>query len=105
MYLLVVYVPEEYKEKVKSAMFDAGAGKIGNYSQCSWEILGQGQFLPSEQASPFLGTASAIEKVPEYRIELVCEDVYIEEVVSQMKDAHPYEEPAFHYFKVLGSEA
>ena len=103
MYLLVTYVPEESLENVKSAIFTAGAGKIGNYSSCSWEVevKGQGQFKPEVESSPFLGEVNKLEKTDEYRLELVCPDRDIKDIVRAMLKAHPYETPAYHLVKVL----
>ena len=104
MYLLVTYVPEESLEKVKSTVFDAGAGKIGSYSHCSWQVKGQGQFKPETGSSPFLGKVNKLEKVDEYRLELVCLDSNIKKVVQAMLEVHPYETPAYHVVKVLTLE-
>ncbi|MCF6334950.1 MAG: NGG1p interacting factor NIF3 [Spirochaetales bacterium] len=104
MYLLVVYIPEENLENVKSTIFAAGAGKIGNYSHCSWQVKGEGQFKPGEGSSPFLGETNRLEKVIEYRLELVCPDSYIKKVVQAMLAAHPYETPAYHLVKVFTLE-
>ena len=101
MYLLVVYVPEDNLENVKSAAFSAGGGKIGNYSHCSWQVKGTGQFKPETGSVPFLGEINKLEKVDEYRLELVCRDSNIKKVVQAMIDAHPYETPAYHLVKVL----
>jgi len=104
MYLLVTYVPEESLEKVKSVLFSAGAGRIGSYSHCSWEVTGQGQFKPEAGASPFLGEIGCLEKVTEYRLELVCMDRNIKKAVRALLKAHPYETPAYHIVKVLTLE-
>ena len=101
MYLLVVYVPEENLEIVKSAVFSAGGGEIGNYSHCSWQVKGQGQFKPEPGASPFLGEINKLEKVDEFRLELVCPENNIKNVVQAMIKAHPYETPAYHVVRVL----
>jgi len=101
MYLLITYVPEDYLEKVKSAVFYAGAGAIGNYSNCSWQVLGKGQFKPEDGSVPFLGEINKLEMVDEYRLELVCEDNSIKRVVKALIEAHPYETPAWYTVKVL----
>lgn len=100
MYLLVIYIPEESLENVKSAVFSAGGGKIGNYSSCSWQVNGQGQFKPETGSSPFWGEVNRLEKVDEYRLELVCKDTDIKNVIKAMIEAHPYETPAYHVVKV-----
>ena len=101
MYLLAAYVPIENLEDVKTALFSAGAGKIGNYSNCSWQVKGQGQFKPESGASPFLGEINILEKVNEYRLEMVCLKSNIKAVVQALLKAHPYETPAYHIVKVL----
>ena len=100
MYLLVAYVPEDSLKNVKRALFTAGAGKIGSYSSCSWEVKGQGQFKPGAGSSPFLGEANKLEKIDEYRLEVVCPDRDIKEIVQAMLEAHPYETPAYHLVEV-----
>ena len=101
VYLLVIYVPKESLKNVKTAVFSAGGGKIGNYSHCSWQVLGKGQFMPETGSSPFLGGVNKLERVNEYRLELVCQDSSVKKVVQAMIDAHPYETPAYHIVKVL----
>lgn len=100
MYKIVFFVPETHKETVKQALFDTGAGRIGNYDSCAWETLGTGQFRAMQGAHPFLGKIDQIEKVDEYRVELVCEDALIKDAISSMKAAHPYEEPAYDVIKL-----
>lgn len=100
MYKIVFFVPETHKETVKQALFNAGAGRIGNYDSCAWETLGTGQFRAMQGANPFLGKIDQIEKVDEYRVELVCEDALIKDAMRAMKAAHPYEEPAYDVIKL-----
>lgn len=95
MYKLCFYVPESHLEPVKQAIFDVGGGCIGDYEQCCWQVLGQGQFRPRAGAQPFIGTQGELEKVAEYRVELVCSDELIASSVAALKAAHPYEEPAY----------
>ena len=100
MYKLVFFVPEEHKETVKQAVFATGAGMIGDYDQCCWEVLGVGQFRPLMGANPFIGKTGELETVKEYRIELVCDDGLIQAAVEALKSAHPYEEPAYDVIKL-----
>lgn len=100
MYKLCVYVPLSHLEQVKQALFDAGAGRIGNYDSCCWQVAGQGQFRPLAGAAPFIGSQGNIETVEEYKVELVCDDARIAAVVAALKQAHPYEEPAYHVWKL-----
>lgn len=95
MYKLVFFVPDSHLEQVKTAIFAAGAGRIGNYDQCCWQVLGQGQFRPLAGANPFIGQQNQLESVAEYRVEMVCADEHISAAVSALRAAHPYEEPAF----------
>jgi dinuclear metal center YbgI/SA1388 family protein len=94
----VVFVPTADAEAVREAMFDAGAGHIGDYSHCSWTVAGDGQFLPHEGATPTLGTVGAVEHVAEARIEVVAPPGLRRTVLGAMRRAHPYEEPAFDVF-------
>ena len=95
------YVPEEQSEAVKQAMFDAGAGIIGNYQECSWQVLGFGQFKPMEGSQPFLGEKDSIEAVAEYKVEMVCETEKVEAAIQALKSSHPYEVPAYSVVELL----
>jgi hypothetical protein len=95
MYKLCFYVPESHLEDVKLAVFAAGAGRIGDYDCCCWQVSGEGQFRPLEGSQPFLGQQGSVEQVPEYRVEMVCDRPYIKAVVEALLAAHPYEEPAW----------
>ena len=86
---------------VKTALFNAGAGKIGNYDSCCWETLGTGQFRPLEGSNPAIGSYGMIERVEEYKIEMVCAKERIKEVIAALKVAHPYEEPAYEVYEVI----
>ncbi|WP_331345509.1 YqfO family protein [Cellvibrio sp. UBA7661] len=100
MYKLVFFVPEAYLEPVKAAVFAAGAGRIGNYDQCCWQMCGQGQFRPLVGSSPHIGQPDRLEALPEYRVEMVCADDYIQQVILALRAAHPYEEPAFDAWRL-----
>jgi hypothetical protein len=99
MYILCFYVPEKNKEEVKQALFDAGAGKFNNYDCCSWETKGTGQFRPLENSKPHLGTQNSLEKVGEYKVEMVCNKKYLDKIIETLLTAHPYEEVAYHILK------
>lgn len=96
MYQLCFYVPETHLEAVKSAVFAAGAGRIGDYDSCCWQVSGHGQFRPLAGSAPFLGSEGVVEHVAEYRVEMVCENSLIKTVVAALLSSHPYEEPAWH---------
>ena len=100
MLKLCFYVPESHLETVKQAVFDAGAGKIGDYDHCCWQTLGQGQFRPLAGSQPFLGNEGEEETVKEYKVELVCEDELIKTAIAALIMAHPYEEPAYDVIKL-----
>ncbi|ARR82766.1 MULTISPECIES: Nif3-like dinuclear metal center hexameric protein [Mycobacterium] len=97
----VVYVPNENAEAVQAAVFDAGAGHIGDYSHCSWTVTGIGQFLPHEGASPAVGSVGNVERVPEDRFEVVAPARARAAVLAALRAAHPYEEPAFDIFAMV----
>ena len=100
MYKFAFFVPADHKEVVKQAVFATGAGRIGNYDCCCWEVLGSGQFRPLQGSRPFIGQQGEVETVAEYRVELVCADDLIQAAVAAMRSAHPYEEPAFDVWKL-----
>ena len=101
LFKIEIYVPEKYCEKLKTAVFNAGGGKLGNYDCCSWQtITGTGQFRPLDGSSPFIGKAGQIEKIKEIKIELICEEKYLYDVIKVIKENHPYETPAFQYWQV-----
>ncbi len=101
MYILVVYVPADYLDQVKRAVFAAGAGMLGDYGECSWETEGVGQFRSLEGSSPFIGSQGELSKVPEIRLEMTVREGYERAVLQSMRKAHPYEEPAYHLYKGL----
>jgi hypothetical protein len=100
MFKICVFVPEDAAEQVKQAMFEAGAGKIGDYDCCCWQTSGKGQFRPLQGSSPFIGEQDRIETVAELRIEMVCAYQFIKQTIAAMKSSHPYEEPAYDVWKL-----
>ncbi len=92
---LVVFIPTSHKEEVKNSMFTAGAGQVGAYNSCSFEVVGIGQFRPLKGSNPYIGNLNEVEKVEEVRVEMVCRDECLQDVISAMRQSHPYEEPAF----------
>jgi len=98
---IAFYVPLSHLEQVKSAIFSAGAGKVGNYDCCSWQTLGEGQFRPLAGANPFLGQVNQVEKVPEVKVETLCHRDYLEAVVAALLTSHPYEEVAYMAMPML----
>jgi hypothetical protein len=98
---LVVFVPAEALDAVRDAVFEAGAGRIGEYERCSWYTEGTGTFLGGEAASPTIGERGREERVPELRLETVFPFSRLEAVVAALRRAHPYEEPAFDVYPLL----
>jgi len=98
---LCFYVPESHLEQVKDAVFKAGAGRIGHYDRCCWQVLGEGQFRPLPGSSPYLGKDNEIERVAEYRVEMVCDEAVIKDVVEALRQSHPYETPAFDLLNLI----
>lgn len=92
---LVVYVPETHLEAVRTALWDAGAGHIGRYDQCSFGVAGEGTFRAGEGAKPFLGRSGEREAAREFRLEVVLPSGLEARVLAAMRRAHPYEEVAF----------
>jgi len=95
---IVVFVPKGYEEQVRTAMGEKGAGHIGNYSDCTFELLGTGTFRPLEGTNPFIGKKGQLEKVEEYRLETIVPKERVEKVVEAMIAAHPYEEVAYDIY-------
>jgi len=98
---IVVTIPEKDADKLLKVIGDAGAGKLGNYSYCSFSVKGMGRFLPLENANPAIGEIGTLEEVVEERIEITCEKDKMGKVVKVIKENHPYEEPAIDIYPLL----
>ena len=98
---LVVFVPEENADEVRNALGEAGAGKVGEYSFCSYSIKGVGRFKPSDKAKPHIGSAGKLEAVDEERIEVACEKEQAAEIIKVIKKVHPYEEVVIDAYTML----
>ncbi|WP_198266535.1 NGG1p interacting factor NIF3 [sulfur-oxidizing endosymbiont of Gigantopelta aegis] len=101
MYYLTYYIPDSDNERVKQALFESGAGKIGNYDQCCWEVLGNGQFRALKGSQPSLGEINQLEQIAEYKVEMVCADENIDTVLERLLKEHPYEQPAYFISQVM----
>lgn len=99
-YKLVVFVPQTHLEKVRLAICDAGAGKIGNYDNCTFMSSGIGTFRPLEGANPKIGEVGKLERVGEARLETIVLEKDLKNVIDAMKKNHPYEEVAYDLFKL-----
>jgi hypothetical protein len=100
-YKLVAFVPGEALDAVRDAVFAAGAGRIGDYTRCSWYTEGTGTFLGGESAAPTIGEAGREERVPELRLETILPAERLDDVVAALRRAHPYEEPAFDVYPLV----
>jgi hypothetical protein len=103
MYKLCFYVPETHVEIVKEVIFAVGAGQIGNYDHCCWQVLGRGQFRPLKGSDPFIGEAGRVEQVAEFKVEMICSDEFIQPAVTALKKSHPYEEVAYDVWQLTTS--
>jgi hypothetical protein len=97
---IVFYVPHDNAQSVKDAIFSAGAGHIGNYDQCCFESDGTGQFRPLENANPAVGNVGQVERVKELKIETICPDDKVKDVLEALRMAHVYEEPAIDVYQL-----
>lgn len=98
---LVVFVPQSHADAVRRAMGDAGAGRIGQYSHCSFSAEGIGRYMPQAGAQPAIGEVGKLEAVEEERIECVCERAQAKAVIAAIRAVHPYEEVALDIYPLL----
>lgn len=98
---LVWFVPDDFLEATRGAVFAAGGGRIGKYERCSWYTAGTGTFLGGEDTSPATGERGREERLPELRVETVVPSERLGEVVAALRNAHPYEEPAFDVYELV----
>ncbi len=97
-YKLVVFVPEDFREKILTYLFNAGAGTIGDYTDCSFSSEGTGTFFGNEFTNPRVGKKNNLEKVSENRLEVLVNKWDLNNVLTALKKSHPYEEPAFDIY-------
>ncbi|MDR1628292.1 MAG: Nif3-like dinuclear metal center hexameric protein [Oscillospiraceae bacterium] len=96
---IIVFSPPKYENDIIKAMSENGAGKLGNYSMCSFISDGTGRFLPESGAKPYIGEKGVLEEVKEVKIEMICPENRTKSAIKAMKAVHPYEEPAYDVFK------
>jgi hypothetical protein len=101
MYQICFYVPKSHLETVKQAMFAAGAGNVGNYSYCSWQTLGIGQFMPLVGSNAYIGGIGQVTRVVEYQVIMLCDENCLPNVIAALKTAHPYEEVAYQVVQLV----
>lgn len=93
-------MPLSHTDKVREAIGQAGGGKLGNYSSCSFSTRGLGRFKPEAGANPHIGSVGQLEAVEEERIEVSIEDSLLKSVISAIKEVHPYEEVALDVYNL-----
>ena len=98
---IVIYTPTSHADNIRQALAQAGAGHIGNYDSCSFSVKGVGRFQPLKGAKPFIGEAGKVEEVPEERIETICPQEKVVQIIAEIKKVHPYEEPAIDVYPLL----
>lgn len=101
--LLYVYVPKSHADKVRDALFAAGAGNLGNYSHCSFNISGEGTFWAQEGAKPFVGDKENIHTEDEVKIEVIFTKSLKYNILSNLFESHPYEEIAYGILELSNS--
>ena len=101
---LVTFVPESHADAVRKALGDTAAGKIGNYTHCSFSVKGVGRFFSTEGTNPYIGEAGEMSEVTEERVEMVCPREKIKEAIEAIRKAHPYEEVPIDIHPVLSEE-
>ena len=101
---VVTTVPLEDANTVREALGKAGAGIVGNYSFCSFSVIGKGRFKPNEKANPHIGEPGKLEVVEEERIEVVCDRAVARQVIAALKAAHPYEEVIIDVMPLLDED-
>lgn len=104
MFKIVTFVPVKDAEKIRQAMGDAGAGVLGNYTHASFSTRGVGRFIPREGAEPAIGEVGKLEEVEEERIEAICQEEKVKEVVAAIKKVHPYEEIPLEIYKLVDED-
>jgi len=105
VYKLVWFVPREAVDVTREAVFEAGAGQIGDYRKCSWYTAGTGTFLADEGSDPTVGEIGREERVNELRVETVVPVELVSDVVAALREAHPYEEVAVELYPLIDLES
>ena len=98
---IVIYTPTTHADQVRATLAEAGAGHIGNYDSCSFSTKGTGRFRPLEGSDPHIGEQNKLEQVEEERIETICPQAKAAEIITKVKEVHPYDEPAIDVYPLL----
>ena len=96
--IFVYYVPKDQATSVANACFAAKAGEVGNYTNCCWSVEGVGQFMPSDNANPAIGSLNQLTQVSEMRVEMICNLAVWPMVKRAFLASHPYEEPVYFIY-------
>jgi dinuclear metal center YbgI/SA1388 family protein len=99
-YKIVTFIPGEAVESVRNAMAESGAGRIGQYTHCSFRVSGMGSFVPLPMADPYVGDVGKLAEVEEYRLEMICAESWLDSVVEAMIEKHPYDEAAYDLYQL-----
>ncbi|SDI94945.1 Nif3-like dinuclear metal center hexameric protein [Salimicrobium halophilum] len=100
VYKVAVHIPVEHAERLRSAISDAGAGHLGDYSHCTFQIAGEGTFKPLDGADPYIGNTGELEKVKELKVETIVKEKELSAVIDAIHSSHPYEEPAYDVYRI-----
>jgi dinuclear metal center YbgI/SA1388 family protein len=95
------FIPKDNVKEVRQAMFNAGAGQIGNYDQCSYNLEGVGTFRPGDKTNPFVGAKGEIHHEAETRVEVIVPKPILQNVINALISSHPYEEVAYDIYPLL----
>ena len=98
---IVVTAPLSHTDIIRKAIGEARGGKVGNYTFCSFSVVGKGRFKPEEGANPFIGKQGEMESVEEERIEINCAKSEAKTVIAAIRKVHPYDEPAIDIYPLL----
>jgi len=103
VYKIAVFIPYDSFEKFRTAILSLGVGKIGKYSHASFSASGEGTFMPLQGSDPYIGDVGKLEKVKEYRFEVIVPEHILQETIEAIRLYHPYEEPAFDIYRLENS--
>lgn len=98
---IIVTIPVENVNEIRNAICEAGAGVIGNYTDCSMSTKCIGTFKPNDDANPYIGKNNNLEFVEEEKLEVVCDVKLVKNVITKLREVHPYEEPAIDIIPLL----
>lgn len=101
---IITTIPKENTEDVRTAICNAGAGIIGNYTYCTASTKSIGTFIPSEDANPYIGQKNKLEYVEEDKLEVICNIDKVKQVILKLRESHPYEEPEIDIIPLLDEE-